>query len=87
MTPSVARQLLNIVSGKNQNKKLNKFDLSNREKDILELLVKGFSYKMIAEKCFVSFATISTHVRHIYEKLQVHSVSGAVAKALEHKIV
>jgi DNA-binding NarL/FixJ family response regulator len=87
MTPSVARQLLNIVSGKNQNKKLNKFDLSNREKDILELLVKGFSYKMIAEKCNITYATVNSHVSHIYEKLHVSSGTEAVAKAIEHKIV
>lgn len=88
MTPIVARQVLRLVSNKNNiPKSIDNFELTARELEILGYLVKGLSYKMIAENCFVSFATISTHVRHIYEKLQVHSVSGAVAKALEHKIV
>lgn len=87
MTPSVARQLLLMVSGKNHTKKANNFNLSNREKEILELLVKGFSYKMIAEKCNVSYATVNSHISHIYEKLHVSSGTEAVAKAIEHKIV
>jgi len=87
MTPIVARQVLRLFNNKNNiPKSIEKFELTARELEILGYLVKGLSYKMIAEKCFVSFATISTHVRHIYEKLQVHSVSAAVAKALEHKI-
>jgi DNA-binding NarL/FixJ family response regulator len=87
MTPSVARQLLLMVSGKNHVKKSNNFNLSNREKDILELLVKGFSYKMIAEKCSISYATVNSHISHIYEKLHVSSGTEAVAKAIEHQIV
>lgn len=42
---------------------------------------------MIADQCNVSLATINTHIRHIYEKLQVNSGTEAVAKAIEHQIV
>ena len=63
------------------------FNLSEREHEILSLLVQGLSYKMIAEECFISYATVNTHVKHIYEKLQVHSVVEAVTKAIAHKIV
>lgn len=87
MTPSVARQLLLMVSGKSNAKKAANFNLTKREQDILNLLVKGFSYKMIAEKCNVTYATVNTHVSHIYEKLHVSSGTEAVAKAIEHKIV
>ena len=87
MTPSVARQLLLMVSKKNTSKKVNNFNLTKREFDILELLVKGYSYKMIAEQCNVSYATVNSHVSHIYEKLHVSSGTEAVAKAIEHKIV
>ena len=87
MTPSVARQLLLMVSKKNMSKKVNNFNLTKREFDILELLVKGYSYKMIAEQCNVSYATVNSHVSHIYEKLHVSSGTEAVAKAIEHKIV
>ena len=62
-------------------------DLSGREKEILSLLVKGKSYKTISTECFISIDTVSTHVRHIYEKLHVHSKSEAVAKAINQKLI
>jgi DNA-binding NarL/FixJ family response regulator len=61
--------------------------LSEREKEILKLLVDGLSYKMIADKCNVSFHTIHTHIKNIYEKLHVSSKSEAVAKAIKNKLV
>ncbi|MFZ4752564.1 MAG: response regulator [Chitinophagaceae bacterium] len=87
MTPSVARQVLRLCSEPGYQKESHTFDLTNREAEILGLLVKGLSYKMIADKCSVSLATVSTHIRHIYEKLQVQSGTEAVAKAIQHKIV
>jgi DNA-binding NarL/FixJ family response regulator len=86
MTPSVARQVLRLFNNK-AHKNSEDFKLTEREVEILGFLVKGMSYKMIAEKCFVSLPTISTHIRHIYEKLQVHSGTEAVAKAIEHNIL
>ena len=53
----------------------------------LKLLVAGMSYKLIADRCFVSIDTISTHVKNIYRKLQVHSKGEAVAKAIKGRIV
>ena len=55
--------------------------------EVLKYLVDGMSYKLIAEKCFVSIDTVSSHVKNIYKKLQVHSKSEAVAKAIKGKIV
>ena len=86
MTPTIARQVLRLFNSKNQ-KSIEEFKLTDREIEILGFLVKGMSYKMIAEKCIVSLPTISTHIRHIYEKLQVHSGTEAVAKAIEHNIL
>lgn len=63
------------------------FNLTNREKEILELLVKGNSYKMIADKCNVSIDTVKKHLQNIYHKLHVSCGTEAVAKALQHKIV
>lgn len=86
MTPSVAvkvLQMFRIQSGAEKNEFI---DLSQREKEILGLLVKGNSYKAIASACFISIDTVSTHVRHIYEKLHVHSKSEAVAKAILQKL-
>ena len=57
--------------------------LSPREQAVLDLLAKGFLYKEIADTLAISGPTVNTYVRRIYEKLQVHSRSQAVAKVLE----
>jgi DNA-binding NarL/FixJ family response regulator len=54
--------------------------LSRREKEILEQLAQGFRYKEIADKLFISIETVRTHVRKIYEKLQVNSRIEALKK-------
>ncbi len=87
MTPTVARQVLLLFNNRHQKIPKNNFDLTERELEILGLLVNGFSYKMIAEKCSVSYATVNTHISHIYEKLHVQSGTEAVAKAIQEKIV
>ncbi|MGH7455556.1 MAG: LuxR C-terminal-related transcriptional regulator, partial [bacterium] len=61
--------------------------LTQREKDILTQLCKGMSYKMIANALFISQDTVRSHIRHIYQKLQVRSKSEAVAKALKERLV
>jgi DNA-binding NarL/FixJ family response regulator len=63
------------------------FHLTQREKEILELLVKGNSYKMIAEKSNVTVDTVKKHLQNIYHKLHVSCGTEAVAKALQHKII
>lgn len=62
-------------------------DLTPHEMRLLRLLVDGHSYKTSATELKVSVNTISFHVRHIYEKLQVHSKSEAVAKALRLRLL
>ena len=56
--------------------------LSPRESQVLELLAKGYLYKEIADQTGLTYATVHTHIRHIYEKLQVRSRTEAVAKHL-----
>ncbi len=56
--------------------------LSPREAEVLDLLAKGFLYKEIAESMKISYATVHTHIRHVYEKLHVRSRTEAVAKHL-----
>lgn len=58
-------------------------DLTDRERETLALLAKGLIKKEIADKLGVSYHTVDTHVRNIYGKLQVHNLSGAVAKAMQ----
>jgi DNA-binding NarL/FixJ family response regulator len=57
-------------------------DLTDREKEVLEALAKGYAYKEIADQLKISFETVRTHLRTIYEKLHVHSRTEAVLKYL-----
>jgi DNA-binding NarL/FixJ family response regulator len=54
--------------------------LTKREKEMLELLAKGYRYKEIAEQLFISFETVRTHIHNIYEKLHVQSRTEAINK-------
>jgi DNA-binding NarL/FixJ family response regulator len=87
MTPSIANRVLKMVKDRPDTRIKESFDLSDREKEILTCLVKGMSYKMVAEACFISIETVNVHIKNIYKKLQVHSKSEAVAKALKGKII
>jgi len=59
-------------------------NLSPRETQVLDLLAKGFLYKEIGETLGLTYATVHTHIRHIYEKLHVRSRTEAVARHLGH---
>lgn len=85
MSPFVAQKVFQFFRVKNQTN--DEFHISNREKEILELLVKGNSYKMIADKSHISIDTVKKHLQNIYHKLHVNCGTEAVAKALYHKIV
>jgi len=63
------------------------YQLTDRERDILKLLVEGHPKKQIAAELFLSFHTIDSHLRNIYSKLHVHKRSAAVAKALRERIL
>ena len=87
MTPSIANRVLKMVKDKPSFSQKESFDLSVREKEILFCLVKGMSYKMVADTCFISIETVNVHIKNIYRKLQVHSKSEAIIKAIKGKIV
>ncbi len=86
MTASIATQVLKMFSSMNSEKGTD-YNLSDREKQVLQLLVDGFSYKMIASEMFIAIDTVRSHIKKIYEKLHVNSKSEAVAKAFKDKIV
>ena len=86
MSPSIATKVLRMVTEPQTPKNVS-MNLSDREKEILTCLVKGMSYKLIGEACFISIDTVRAHVRNIYDKLQVHSKAEAVAKAIKGTIV
>lgn len=85
MNSSIATQVLKMFAGMSPAGK--DYDLSEREKEVLQSLVNGNSYKMVAASLKISIDTVRTHIRSIYEKLQVNSKSEAVAKALKDRIV
>jgi len=87
MTPSIANRVLKMVKERPRSGSEGTFDLTDREKEVLSCLVKGMSYKMIAETCFISSETVNAHIKNIYRKLQVHSKGEAVAKAIRGNIV
>lgn len=87
MTPAIATKVLRMFKNNLSFRKDESFNLSIREKEILKCLVEGMSYKLIADACFISVETVSGHIKNIYKKLQVHSKSEAVVKAIKGKII
>jgi DNA-binding NarL/FixJ family response regulator len=87
MTPTIANRVLKMVKSQRSTDSKNHFNLTDREKEILSCLVEGMSYKLIADECTISIDTVNVHIKNIYKKLQVHSKSEAVAKAIKGKIV
>jgi len=86
MTASIATQVLQMFAAMNNNSN-DQYNLSDREKEVLQWLVNGYSYKMIAAEMFIAIDTVRSHIKKIYEKLQVNSKSEAVAKAFKDKLV
>jgi len=83
MTPRVARMVLTLLPrASSDTPPEQKHGLTDREQDVLELMVQGLAKKEIADRLSLSFHTVDTHIRNIYAKLHVHTRSGAVAKAL-----
>lgn len=85
MNAHVARKVMNYFTRPAQ--KVSDYNLTSREKEVLALLTEGDSPKMIAKTLFISEQTVGNHIRHIYEKLQVHTRGEVIAKALKEKII
>ena len=88
---TIAKKVLNMIkTGQPISETLNskeEFKLTPRETEVLGLMVNGLSYKMIAAECNISFETVRYHIKNIYEKLHVVTMTEAVAKAIKSKIV
>lgn len=87
MSAIVAKKVLEVFQLQSQVYNTKRFDLTDREVEILAHLAKGMSYKMIAEACGITWHTVNSRSKKIYEKLHVHSASEAVAKAIEQRII
>jgi len=88
MTPTIANKVLKLLADSNLSfQQKNDYGLTKREKEILHSLVDGNSYKMIAAEQDITIDTVKSHLKKIYQKLQVHSQTEAVAKAIKNKII
>lgn len=86
MSPEVAMRVIKLFRDVRPPKRVD-YDLTPHETRLLKLLVEGHNYTTAAVELHVSYNTVKFHMRHIYEKLQVHSKSEAVAKALQNRLV
>jgi len=86
MTPSVARKIVTSFSSKRKSSSLLD-DLTEKEKEVLLLLDKGYPYKIIGDKMGINIETVRWHIRNIYGKLQVHSRAEAINKVFPRSIV
>ena len=89
MTPVIAQKVLRMFRNHPPAESAPEKDyhLSAREKEVLECLVKGMSLKMVGENLHISYDTVRSHIKHIYEKLHVVSMTEAVAKAIHEKLL
>lgn len=85
MSPQIARKVINHFQ-ENAPKKDPDSDLTPREHDIVNGLVDGLSYKMIADRYDISIDTVRAHIRNIYKKLHVNSKAEVIAKSLKGEI-
>jgi DNA-binding NarL/FixJ family response regulator len=90
MSPSIARKVFNRMQQIPQlfkPEEVPDYNLTPREKEVLSCIVDGLSYKMIADKLSISYETVRSHVKKIYEKLHVASLTEVVSKAMKERIV
>jgi DNA-binding NarL/FixJ family response regulator len=86
MTATIARKVLSSFQSATPSLPI-RVQLSERERQVMAGLVKGLSYKMIADQCAISIDTVRSHIRHIYDKLHVNSKVQAIHLALRNRLV
>lgn len=85
MSPQIARKVIDHFQ-ENQPRKKIASSLTDKEKEIVLGLVDGLSYKMIADRAFISLETVRTHIKNIYKKLHVHCKAEVIRKSLNGEI-
>ena len=87
MSPSVARRVLELFQKNIPPQTGENYSLSPKEKEVLTHLVSGKSFKMIAGECGITYETVRTYMKRVYEKLHVRSATEAVSKAMKERLV
>lgn len=80
ITASVAKKILNSLPNNEETNLSTESKLSQREQEVLQLLAKGFSHKMVSTELSISINTVRTLIKRAYQKLQVHSITEAIVK-------
>lgn len=86
LTPQIARKVVEHFKDPSQSRNYQKSPLSSREKEIVVGLVDGLSYKLIADRMFISIDTVRYHIKNIYKKLQVNSKAEVISKSIKGEI-
>ena len=86
LSPAIAKKMLSSFKVKPVTT-ANHYNLTPRETELLQLLIKGYSVKLISAELFISYDTTRTHLRNIYRKLHVNCGKEAIAKVLSEKII
>ena len=86
MSPVIARRVIDLFREYRPPADC-EYDLTPHETKLLRMFVEGHNYKTLARELNVSVNTVSFHMKRIYEKLQVHSKSEAVSKALRRRFI
>ncbi|HMO34042.1 MAG TPA: response regulator transcription factor [Lacibacter sp.] len=86
MTGVIARKVLALFPRPARSKQEEETLLSAREQELLQLLIKGYSYKMIADELHIALETVRSHIKKIYRKLQVNSATEAIYKVSRDKL-
>jgi DNA-binding NarL/FixJ family response regulator len=84
MSPAIAKKVLSTFQAKQE---IPRYDLTPREIEVLQWLIKGYSIKQIASEMNLAFDTIRSHLKNIYQKLHVNCGKEAIVKVLSEKIV
>lgn len=90
MSPAIARKVMNKLQQMPHHirpEQVPDYNLTPREKEVLSCVVEGLSHKMIADKLLISYETVRSHIKKIYEKLHVASLTEVVSKAMRERIV